>query len=285
MDYFLRRLTLLIFLHLLVPGLASADQGKELFDKQCASCHTLGGGDSGGPDLKGVAGRRAADWLVRVIVEPDKLSAGKDPIQLELVKKYGYEMPNLGVSRDDARKIIAFLGGGAPVAATATTPKSAGTAPNVTSPTVSAEKSAPPVDQSPVKIEEIAVTPQLLAQGRALFTGAQPFAKGGAPCLSCHAFRYPGIESGNLAADLTGLYTRMGEQGVRGVLKSLKFPIMKKIYADRPLTDEEITALTAFAKDAAARKESRGGAVYPAAGAGLFVCFIIGLTLYKRRIR
>jgi mono/diheme cytochrome c family protein len=285
MDYFLRRLTLLICLHVLVPGLASADPGKELFDKQCASCHTIGGGDSGGPDLKGVAGRRAADWLVRVIVEPDKLSAGKDPVQLELVKQYGYEMPNLGISRDDARKIIAYLGGGAPAAATATTPKTAGTPPKEPSPTVSTEKSAAPAEQPLVIKEKIVVTPQLLAQGRALFTGAQPFAKGGAPCLSCHAFRYPGIESGNLAADLTGLYERMGEQGIRGVLKSLKFPIMKKIYADRPLTDEEITALAAFAEDAATRKESPGGSVYPAAGAGLFVCFIIGLTLYKRRIR
>ena len=104
MDYYLKRLTLLIFLHVLAPGLASADQGKELFDKNCASCHTIGGGDSGGPDLQGVAGKRSADWLVRVIVEPDKLSAGKDPVQLELVKKYGYEMPNLGITRDDARK-------------------------------------------------------------------------------------------------------------------------------------------------------------------------------------
>jgi mono/diheme cytochrome c family protein len=285
MDYYLKRLTLLIFLHLLASGLASADQGKELFDKNCASCHTIGGGDSGGPDLKGVAGKRAADWLVRVIVEPDKLSAGKDPVQLELVKKYGYEMPNLGVSRDDARKIIAYLGGGAPAAATATTPKSAGSSPKETSPAAAAEKSAEPADQPPAKKVEIAVTPQLLAQGKALFTGAQPFAKGGAPCLSCHAFRYPGIESGNLAADLTGLYARMGEQGIRGVLKSLKFPIMKKIYADRPLTDEEIHALAAFAEDAAVRKESPGGSVYPAAGAGLFACLIVGLTLYKRRIR
>ena len=54
-------------------------------------------------------GEEPADWLERVIVEPDKLTAEKDPVQLELVKKYGYEMPNLGISRDDARKIIAYL--------------------------------------------------------------------------------------------------------------------------------------------------------------------------------
>ena len=92
-----------------VPALA--DEGKELFEKQCASCHTIGGGDSGGPDLKGVGAKRSGDWLVRVIVEPDKLTADKDPAQLELVKKYGFEMPNLGISRDDARKMVAYLKG------------------------------------------------------------------------------------------------------------------------------------------------------------------------------
>jgi len=260
MDYYLKGLTLLIFLQLLAPVQVSADQGKELFDKQCASCHTLGGGDSGGPDLKGVTAKRPHEWLETVIMEPNKLTVAKDPVQVELVKKYGYEMPNLGIGHDDALKIIVYLAGASGAGA--------------------ASGSLPAGEEMAT-----AATPQLIAQGKALFTGEQPFAKGGAPCLSCHPFRHPEMQGGNLAADLTGLYERMGEQGVRGVLKSLKFPIMKKIYADRPLTDEEITALAAFTKDAAARKESPGSPVYPAAGAGLFVCLIIGLTLYKRRIR
>lgn len=241
---------------------AWADQGKELFDKHCASCHTVGGGDSGGPDLKGVAARRPAEWMVRMIVEPDKLTAGKDPVQTELVKKYGFEMPNLGISPESAKAIVAYLSEGA----------RAGAAPAATPPGAEVPKTA-----------EIVATPELVARGKALFTGARRFDKGGAPCGACHTFSYPGIQSGNLAADLTGLYAKMGEQGVRGVLKSLKFPIMKRVYADRPLTDEEMNALIAFIKDAAENKGS-GSAAFPLAGAGLFVCFIVGLTLYKRRI-
>ncbi len=60
---------------------------------------------------------------------------------------------------------------------------------------------------------------------------------------------------------------------------------MRKIYADKPLTGEEITALVVFAKDAVARKSAPAGTYYPAAGVVLFACLIVGLTLYKRRIR
>jgi hypothetical protein len=69
------------------------------------------------------------------------------------------------------------------------------------------------------------------------------------------------------------------------MLKSLNFPIMRKIYADKPLTGEEITALAVFAKDAVARKSPPAGMYYPAMGVGVFVCLIAGLTLYKRRVR
>ncbi len=102
----------LFLLVLLAAGTAQADAGKDLFEKQCASCHTIGGGDGGGPDLKGIGAKRSQEWLIRVIAEPDKLTAEKDPTQLELIEKYGFEMPNVGVSRADAAKIVAFLGGG-----------------------------------------------------------------------------------------------------------------------------------------------------------------------------
>jgi mono/diheme cytochrome c family protein len=272
-----------LILSFILPGMAGADAGKDLFEKQCASCHTIGGGDSGGPDLKGVAAQRSPAWLERVIVEPDKLTLAKDPIQVELVKKYGFEMPNLGVSHDDAKKIIAYLKGGAPPVAAKSAKGSGAEAP--AAPAAAAGTAAPATEQPPAAAAEVVATPELIATGKALFSGKKQFSKGGAPCIACHAFSYPGMQSGNLAADLTSLYTRMGEQGVRGVLKSLKFPVMKKIYADRPLTDEEITALIAFVKDAATRKGCGCAYAYPLGGVGLFVLFMLGMTLYKRRIR
>ncbi len=240
---------------------AWADQGKDMFDKQCAGCHTIGGGDSGGPDLKGVVAKRTHEWLESVIIEPNKLSANKDPIQLELVKKYGYEMPNLGIGHEDALKIIAYIS-----AAEGT----------------GAAKISPPTAEQVV----ILVTPELVAHGKALFTGSTRLAKGGAPCLSCHPFTYPGIYGGNLSiADLSKSYQKMGDTGMKGALKALKFPTMKKIYADRPLTDEEIAALMALFKDSSTQKGSSGSSAFPLAGGVLFVLLLVGLSLYKRRIR
>lgn len=252
-------MTLLLLLTSSFP--AWADSGKELFDKECADCHSIGGGDVGGPDLQGVVAKRQADWLLRVIVEPDKLTAAKDPLQAELVKSAGYEMPNLGISPDDAKKIIAYLA-------------DAGSSTASTAPAPSAEKA------------EIVVTPELIAQGRALFTGSQALAKGGAPCIACHPFTYPGIAGGNLSsADLRSSYEKMGEKGMQGALKALKFPTMKKIYADRPLTDDEITAFIALFKDSVAQKGEGRSVSLPLAGGGLFVLLMLGLALYKRRIR
>ena len=237
-----------------------ADQGKDLFDKQCAGCHTIGGGDGGGPDLKGVTEKRPADWLVRIIVEPDKLTASKDPLQADLVKKYGFEMPNLGVSPDDAKKIIAYLaGGGAGSASTG---------------------SEPPPEKT-----ETVLTPELIARGKALFTGGTRLSKGGAPCISCHPFTSPDIAGGNLSsANLSASYQKMGDAGMKGALKALKFPTMKRIYADRPLSDDEIAALMALFKDSVAKKGCGCSATFPLVGGGLFVLLLLGLTLYKRRI-
>jgi mono/diheme cytochrome c family protein len=255
---------LLLILSIFFFAPAWADSGKEFFEKECSGCHTIGGGDSGGPDLKGVAGKRSAAWLERVIVEPDKLTADKDPTQLGLVKQYGGEMPNLGISRNDAKKIIAWLQNVSPV------PLSSGTAPSA--------------DPAPKPVETV-VTPELVAEGKALFTGGKPFVNGGTPCTACHGFGISGVTGGTLAVDLSTRVEAVGEQGFRGMLKSLNFPIMRQAYADKPLTEEEITSLVAFAKDAVARKGSPAGSYYPGTGIVLFVCLIAALTLYKRRIR
>jgi mono/diheme cytochrome c family protein len=132
---------------------------------------------------------------------------------------------------------------------------------------------------------ETAVTHELVAQGRALFTGGIPFANGGAPCTGCHGFGYAGVPGGNLAVDLGMRIEGVGEQVFRRMLKSLNFPVMRKMYADKPLTDAEITALVVFAKDAVARKAAPAGSFYPATGIVVFACLVVGLTLYKRRVR
>jgi len=88
----------------------STDHGTYLFKSRCAACHTVGGGDSIGPDLRGVINVREKTWLSRFIQTPDKVLAEKDPIATALFKKYnGVSMPNLRLGAKDAEALIEYL--------------------------------------------------------------------------------------------------------------------------------------------------------------------------------
>jgi protein SCO1 len=93
-----------------IPG-AQRDQllGQGLFLGRCASCHTIGGGERIGPDLKGVTDRRKRDWLVRYLLAPDRMLASKDPIAVELAKNHKVPMPNLGLTHEQIDDLIAYL--------------------------------------------------------------------------------------------------------------------------------------------------------------------------------
>ncbi len=85
-------------------------RGQYLFQTRCASCHTVGGGDRLGPDLRGVAAARERSWLVRWLKEPNKMIAEKDPIALALMARYrNLPMPNLSLGDDDAAALIHYM--------------------------------------------------------------------------------------------------------------------------------------------------------------------------------
>ncbi|HEX3154451.1 MAG TPA: SCO family protein [Candidatus Angelobacter sp.] len=88
----------------------STDRGAYLFKSRCSACHTVGGGDSIGPDLRGVTAVRDHEWLSRFIQAPDKVLAAKDPIATALLKKYnGVTMPNLRLGKVDAEALMEYL--------------------------------------------------------------------------------------------------------------------------------------------------------------------------------
>jgi protein SCO1/2 len=91
-------------------NVVDADNGSFLFRTRCSACHTIGHGDSVGPDLLGVTNTRDHAWLSRFIAAPDKLLADKDPIATALYAKYNQvQMPNLRLSGPDVDALIAFL--------------------------------------------------------------------------------------------------------------------------------------------------------------------------------
>src|SRR5262249_20046739 len=86
------------------------DAGEYTFANHCIACHSIGGGDAIGPDLKGVTAKRDHAWLRRFIARPDELLADNDSIARMLLEKYKQvRMPNLYLSEQDAALLIDYI--------------------------------------------------------------------------------------------------------------------------------------------------------------------------------
>jgi len=86
------------------------DEAAHTFRNHCGACHTIGGGDAIGPDLKGVAAARERRWLTRFIAAPDALFAEHDPTAAALLARYnGVRMPNLSLSDRDASMLVDYI--------------------------------------------------------------------------------------------------------------------------------------------------------------------------------
>jgi mono/diheme cytochrome c family protein len=89
---------------------AQANKGEPIYQQKCVACHTIGAGRLVGPDLKGVNAKRDHDWLVRWIVEPDKMLAEGDALAKQISQEYNnIPMPNLGVTNAKAEDILAYI--------------------------------------------------------------------------------------------------------------------------------------------------------------------------------
>lgn len=238
----------------------AAEEGKALFKEHCAACHTVGGGDSVGPDLKGVGGRRKAGWLKRIIIEPDRQIAESDPERLALVKKWGMEMPNLGISPENAVELLKYLVGGRPEkAATAASPARQG---------FPAKHAGAGLNSAPQQAKP-AGSP---ARGRELFMGTKRLAAGGPACAACHSVS-PGnmAAGGSLSVGLSKTFKKMGGSGIKAVLGNMPFPVKAAAFKGRPVTEAEITDLAAFLEEA--------GKAGPEPGIGLGKLAIAGILM------
>jgi protein SCO1/2 len=89
---------------------AVPEEGDLKFQSRCSACHTIGGGDSIGPDLMNVSARRDRSWLVNYILEPDRVLAQHDPIAMTLFSRYKtVRMPNLNLTPEDTEKVIKYI--------------------------------------------------------------------------------------------------------------------------------------------------------------------------------
>ena len=84
--------------------------GQALFNRMCASCHTLGGAKRVGPDLADIASRRSRDWLLRYMKSPESLRRENDPTALALRGQYpNVRMPELLINELDAKDLLDYI--------------------------------------------------------------------------------------------------------------------------------------------------------------------------------
>ena len=203
---------------LAAPSNQSVDEGKTIFEQKCASCHTIGGGDRVGPDLKGVTEERDPDWLARWIEAPDKMLAEGDPIAKQIFAQYNnVPMPNLGLSPAEVAAVIAYL--------KSTSGEAAPAAP--------------------------AAQPQLQGdpeRGRALFVGEVPLVNGGPACRSCHNVSALGVPGGGtLGPALDDVVPRFnGPEALQAWLQSPPTEVMRAVWQDHPIDAQDRADLAAF---------------------------------------
>ena len=87
---------------------ALAANGQKLFtSKGCVTCHAFGR-KVVGPDLKGVANDRTAEWMTQQVMHPEVMIKS-DPISMQLLAQYKVPMTNQKVSADEAKALVEYI--------------------------------------------------------------------------------------------------------------------------------------------------------------------------------
>jgi mono/diheme cytochrome c family protein len=200
---------------------AGKHAGLDPFKQNCASCHTIGGGKLVGPDLKGLKDRAPSrDWVLAFLKDP---KSANDDYGKKVRAEFNDTMTAQAHLGDAAlNDIIDFIFAGGPGLVT---------------------KALRAATQADVEI------------GRQLFLGERRLQNGGPSCISCHGIQgVGGLGGGSLAAqvgamnpDLTNAFNRNGgEKGLQASLQSPQFLVMKQVFAEKPITEDEVVALTAY---------------------------------------
>ncbi|WP_107038550.1 c-type cytochrome [Brumimicrobium mesophilum] len=87
---------------------ALAEKGKEIYEKNCTACHKV---DKKfiGPAPKDILKRRSPEWVMNMIINPDKM-VQEDPLAKDLlIEFHGSPMTNQGITEDEARAILEYI--------------------------------------------------------------------------------------------------------------------------------------------------------------------------------
>ena len=258
----------LLILSITLPLSGRAQDGGELFRKNCTACHKLGA-KLVGPDLTGITEKRSAEWLHKFITSSQTMVTSGDADAVKVYEENNkMVMPDQMLSIAEIDLILSFIKeSGAPATATS-------------------DAAAPAATEKPVEY-----TDADRDMGRQFFDGSVRLSAGGPACISCHNVTGNDVMLGGaLAKDLTQAFSRMGHAGITGILSAPPFPAMATSYSAAPLTDQEMHQLAAFLAKADA--ESAQAIATPAwrpfftyGLGGLVVLLCLFALLWKDRLR
>ncbi|MBK8501844.1 MAG: cytochrome c [Saprospiraceae bacterium] len=234
----------------------------DLFKIKCAICHTIGGGKLIGPDLSGVDQRHSRDWLVEFVRSSQKMINRGDPAAVALFEANNkIQMPDPMISDDQIQSILDHI---------------------------EAQSGQAASGSEYVSILEGA-SPENRESGRRLFEGLHSFSNGGPSCLSCHndISTYFFSENSYSNKDIRTSFSTLGEAGIKAILESPPFPVMRKAFEGRPLQEAEIHDLLVFLRDSgsanAHANPSSGYLLYGLGGTVLLLFLIAGLWIERKR--
>ena len=86
---------------------AMAERGKATFEMKCSACHKFDARYVG-PSLGGVMERRTPAYIMNMILAPEEMYT-KHPAAKQLLAELMTQMPNTGLTRDQAREVVEYL--------------------------------------------------------------------------------------------------------------------------------------------------------------------------------
>ncbi len=236
-DRRLTKLTILqcsvMLLGSLLPIQGWAQDTPDYYRQNCMNCHTIGGGRLTGPDLKDVAQRRDAEWLINFMQNPRAVVDSGDAYAVKLVEESrGVVMPVApGMSRYRAEQIIKLI---------------------------EAESKLEKSQFQGVQVSNEPFTELDRIAGRNIFVGMQALTNRGTACNACHSMHdLSALGGGRLGPDLTRVYERLkGRQAMSAWLMAPATETMQPVFKNHPLEAAEIHALTAYFEASASQPEA-----------------------------
>lgn len=87
------------------PALAA--KGEELFTNKCTACHKIEKRFVG-PALKGITEKRTPEWIMNMILVPEKMVAENEEAK-KLLAEYLSPMANQSLTEEEARAILEYF--------------------------------------------------------------------------------------------------------------------------------------------------------------------------------